>query len=233
MGIFEKRKIALLRDKIEAIKLDAHNNGRFSLFDTKFSNDFLSKKLTYEQLTNFYDIITNWDKHCNLPYEVGISIDKLATDNTVMIHRTHLGIDKNTEGYTDNNTLYNIMTEGLKNYGHLNAVGGGAYLNTIPDLTLTMTPLDGITGYINLIGSYKSNDVTIITAFPKELVNEHGRIKGESNYYAVYDLSEEPPKVKPEYMIGAILKKNNGLDEFYSQEEIIKLHNANKVSNIK
>ena len=37
----------------------------------------------------------------------------------------------------------------------------------------------------------------------------------------IYDLSRDNPQIKSEYMVGAILKKNNGFDEFYTKDEII------------
>ena len=81
MNIFEKRKISLLKQKIEAHKFDAHNHGRFSLFDAKFVVNSFNKNLNYESAKSYYEIIEDWDEKCNLLYEVGISLDKLATDN--------------------------------------------------------------------------------------------------------------------------------------------------------
>ena len=117
------------------------------------------------------------------------------------------------------------MNEGLKNYGHANAIGGGAFSRDIPSLTLTMTPLKGLTGYINLISSYKSNDAIIFAFFPKQLVKEDGEIVEQSKYSEVYDLSQYPPKIKTEHMMGVILKKDNGFDEFYTRDEVINSRN--------
>jgi hypothetical protein len=135
-----------------------------------------------------------------------------------MIHRTNLGFDPDESGLQQNDILENIMNDGLMNSGHLN--DNGAY-DKKPLLTSTLSPLTGLSGVINLISSYKDNDVTIIVAFPKRIVNAEGNIINQSDYSVVYDVSKYPPKVKPEYIVGAILKKKNGLDEFYSREEII------------
>lgn len=221
MNVFEKQKIALLKKKIEIHTTHAHKQGKFSLFDTSFANEFFSKDLTYEQLKSYYDIVTEWEQKCNLPYEVGISIDKIAKDNTVMVHRANLELSKDSDGLPYNESLFNIMNEGLKNYGHLNATGGGATSYIPPSLTLTMTPLKGLAGYINLIASYKSNDAIILAAFPKDLVNSEGEIVDNSRCGEVYDLSDFPPKVQQQFMVGAILKKSNGLDQFYTRDEII------------
>lgn len=232
MKIFEDRKITLLREKVEAHKRDAHINGKFSLFDAKFSKDAFSGNNSYDYLNWHYDLLLDWDEKCNLPYEIGVSLDKLAEDNTVMIHRTRLDLDSDSSGLDCNDSLYSIMNDGLKNYGHANAVGGGAYSDLPPSLTLTMTPLTGTAGYINLLASYHSNDAVIISAFPKDLVDSTGEIINNPTYDQVYDLSEYPPRVRKGFMVGAILKKNNGLDEFYTRDEIIDSYNNSKKSGV-
>lgn len=225
-------KINLLKEKIKAHRDDAHKNGRFSLFDAKFSIDVFSKEASYDYLRWTYEMISEWDKLCNLSYEAGISLDKLANDNTVMIHRARLDLDTNSEGLACNEALHSIMNEGLKNYGHMNAIGGGAFSVSPPSLTLTMTPLKGMAGYINLLSSYHSNDAIVVAAFPKELVNSDGEIINNPTCDKVYDLSGFPPKVRREFMIGTILKKNNGLDEFYTRDEIVNSFNNTKTGNV-
>ena len=60
-----------------------------------------------------------------------------------------------------------------------------------------------------------------IDVFPKNMVNNDGQLADGVSYSDVYDLSEKYPKIKKEFMIGAILKKNNGFDEFYTRNEIV------------
>lgn len=229
MRLFEKKKICLLKQKIEAQRIDAHNKGRFSLFDTRFFADSIHKIDSYTKLNGWYETILGWEKICNLSYDVGVSLDQLANDNTVMIHRTNLGLDTNCAGLTCNESLYSIMNEGLKNYGHIISSGASS---GVPALTLTMTPLKGLAGYINLLSSYHSNDAIVISAFPKELVDSTGEFVDNSSCNKIYDLSVEPPKVRSEFIIGAILKKNNGLDEFYTRDEIVNSFENNKMGNI-
>lgn len=221
MSLIETMKIRLLKEKVKAYRRAAHDQGRFSLFDAKFATDIFSKETNYEYLNWIYEVILGWDKLCNIPYGVGISIDRLAHDSTVMIHRTRLDLDTSSAGLPNSEDLYNIMNDGLKNYGHMNAVGGGAFSSTPPSLTLTMTPLTGLTGYINFVSSYHGNDAIVIAAFPKELVDEDGTLNNNVTWDQIYELSEYPPRVKNEFMAGAILKKSNGLDEFYTRDEII------------
>ena len=226
MNIIEKEKIRLLKKKIELCKKDMNNKGKFSLFNASFAMDYLERDLDYESLNWFYEVITGWDKYNNIPYDVGVALENLSKDNIVMIHRTKLDLDKNKEGLEYNSKLHNIMSGGLINYGHANAVGGGSFSSEPPELTLTMTPLVGMTGYINLVASYKSNDVTIFAAFPKDLIDKYGHILDDSKYNNIYDLSEYPPKIRTEYMLGALLKKDNGLDEFYTRDEIVNTKEA-------
>ena len=232
MNVFEDKKIKLLKEKIKVHRNDAHKKGKFSLFDAKFSMDIFSVDTNYDYLKWNYEMILDWDKMCNLPYEVGISLDKLANENVVMIHRANLELDTNRKGLICNEALHSIMNEGLKNYGHMNAMGGGAFSAIPPSLTLTMTPLTGIAGYINLLSSYHSNDAIVIAAFPKELVNIDGEIIDKSTYDKIYDLSEFPPKVRREFMVGTILKKDNCLDEFYTRDEIVNSFDNTKTENI-
>lgn len=215
-----QKKISLLQEKINLHRTYAHKQGRFSLFDAKFARDTFNNNKSYEHLKSLYEIIEDWDVACNLPYDVGYSLDRLATDYTVMIHRTNLGLNKNKPGLEYNKKLLSIMNNGLMNFGHANAISGGTSPYMTP-LTLTMTPLKGITGYINLISSYKANDTIVIATFPKELVSEDGNLTSEFNYSYIYDLSDKIPIVKKEFLTGVILKKNNGFDEFYSRDKVI------------
>lgn len=221
MSIFEKKKKELLNRKIELLKNKAHDKGKYSLFDTKFATDIFNGDAKYDHLKSIFDIIVSWEERCNIPYNIGISLDKLATDNVVMVHRTNLDLNKDETGIPFNKRLLSIMRDGLRNYGHANAVGGSGFSDIPPALTLTMTALEGLTGYINLLSPHNENDTTILCAFPKELLDEEGDLAEGVSYSDIYDLSGDVPTVKNEYMLGAILKKNNGLDEFYTRDEIV------------
>lgn len=227
MTIQEKTKLKLLNLKIKLWIKDRHNKGLFSLFDAAFSKKYLEKNLNYDNLNYIYDCITSWDKYNNISYNVGMSLDNLAKDNTIMVHRVKLNLDTKKEGLQTNSTLLNMMNEGLINQGHANAVGGSAFSKTPSALTLTMTPLVGLTGYINLVAPYKENDTVIFAVFPKDLVDEDGQLVNGHQYSDIYDLSEKHPRIKSEFMLGALLKKDNSLDEFYTKDEII---NAKEIS---
>ena len=210
------RNNRILNTKIELIKQKDNLKGKFSLFDSSFAREFFSKDLEYNKRKYFFDLINDWDEKCNIPYNIGISLDRIAKDNTVMIHRTKLDIDNDVE---NNENLQNIMNNGLRNYGHGNAVGGSAFVDD-PSLTLTMTPLKGISGWINLLSSWHENDSVIIAAFPKELVKDDGEFANDKSASMIYDYNGKIPSVKSEYLVGVIIKKEDTLDEFYTRDEI-------------
>ena len=222
MGIFDKKKLALLQEKVEIIKSEAKKSGKFSLFCTRFASEKLGRADGYKGYKYLYEMFLEKDKICNIPYEVGMTLDELSYTDTILVHRTNLFLDKNSSGIEKNDSLYSIVTEGLKNYGHRNAYGGGAFSSDVLDLSLTTKPLVGLSGYINLFSSYKENDTVIILKFPSELVNKDGEVVNKSEYTKVYNMNIDPPTVKPEYIYGIIFKKKDKLDEFYSREEIFK-----------
>ena len=146
-------------------------------------------------------------------------LDNLSESNQVFIHRTNLGLDKEIDGIPESDDLYSIMHDGLKNYGHINAVGGGAVSKNPPSLCLTMSHFKGFSGYINLLSKYMDNDTIIISSFPNDIIDNDGCARRD--YSDIYDLSNDIPSVKPEYMLGALLKKNDGFWHYYSKDEII------------
>lgn len=226
MGIFDKKKLILLQEKVNIIKSEAQKNGKFSLFCTRYASEKLSKADGYKGYKYLYDMFLEKDKICNISYDVGMKLDELSYNATVLIHRTNLLLDKNSSGVEENDALYSIVTEGLRNYGHRNAYGGGAFSSDVLDLSLTTKPLVGLSGYINLFSSYKENDTVIILKFPSDLVNNDGEVLNKSSYGVVYNMDDNPPTVKPEYIYGVIFKKKDKLDEFYTRDEVLKELNS-------
>lgn len=208
-----------VREKIDK----AHAQGRYSFFENDFAYEFLDKCVKendYDRYMVFYDMIDGWDRECNLSLETGQYIGNLwlSDPNKIpAIHRTYL------DGYTYQNgmpyseDLFNIMEEGLYNYGHANL---GAVVG-IPDLSLTTTPLDSFTGMINLIASYKHNNTTIIMQFPRELVDNSMGFTSKEAIDTIYDQSTGYCVIKPEYILGAVVKSDDGFDQFYSKEQIL------------
>ena len=221
MGLFDRNKINAILTEIEKIKKEAQDNGRFSFFHTQYAEDLFKKVKIYKDLKFFYDLFKEHDENFKIPYEVGMNLDKLIHEKQVFIHRTNLDMNISGPDIGNNVLLTSIMEEGLANNGHAFAVGGGAYSDDPPPLRMTMSPLGDVEGYINLVSPYKDNDTIVIAAFPKDIIDMEG--EPTRNYSDIYDLSQFPPKVKTEYMVGAIIKKDEGLWDYYSRDEILKL----------
>ena len=167
--------------QINEIRQNAINEGRFSLFHSKTVIDHFNESMKKGYNLDFYfRIVNSWDKICNLPYEVGISLDGFANEPgmVVGVRRTNLSVEIDENGFPISESLSDIMENGLVNYGHANAYGGGAYMDC-PDISLTMTPLKNIEGYINLLGSYHGNNLVILAWFPEELVDDDLHITDE------------------------------------------------------
>jgi hypothetical protein len=237
----ENAEIEKIKQEIESIKAKAFEEGRYSIFNSSVAEDVFGKLSSLDNWESFFEMFNEWDRKCKLPYDIGVYLDNLSNQYSVYIHRTNLMIDKNKEGIPDNYGLNSIMTKGLENHGHANAAGGGAFLESLPDISLTMSSFDGFTGWINFVGSYKENDSIIIAAFPKECVTRDGINAKDANgnytdeyYKYIYDTSGTVPHVKKDFIIGAVVKKNKDLWDFYSRDQIInnlydKLNNNNVV----
>lgn len=197
-----------LREIIQQKQQQAFDEGRFSLFHAKFFNDALKSRYTTEEfLQTLYEMVDGWDKYCHLPYDVGVEIDKMSNDPAIVIgvHRRKVDLELEQGKVPKSEQLDAIMQEGLPNPGHTNNIIGSAY-DENPDLATVVTPLKGLGGYINFVAPYKNNNVIILTAFPRELVDEHCNMIGNSSNI-IYDKDQDPaPKIKPEYIIGTIYK---------------------------
>ena len=213
-------RVKEIKDRIELIKQEAETKGRFSLFHAQYMIDLFDRMTEYDKVEYFYDLIKGHDEKCKIPYEVGMQIDKLVSTERVYIHRTKFYLNTDNHNDPECDQLYSIMNDGLKNYGHTNAGGKVAGL---PNLDLTMSPLEGIPGYINLVSSYKDNDTVIIAAFPKNVLKEDGY--PVKDYSDIYDMVDNTPAVKPQYIVGALLKKDEGFWDFYYRNEIKKKEN--------
>lgn len=218
----DERIVAKQLEKDEKIR-KAHEVGRYSFFENDFANEFLDKCVQvndYDRYITFYNMIESWDDVCNLSLESGEYVSNLwlsDLDKIPAIHRTNLGPYEHEFGIPQNNLLEEIMDRGLINNGHGMQ---GAFVGT-PSLALTTMPLDSFTGMINLFGSYKSNNTTIILQFPRELVRKDLEFTSKDASKIIYDNSNGLNIIKPEYILGAIVKSDDGLDQYYSKEQIL------------
>lgn len=218
-----KIKEQILLYKMKKMKLQKQKDGKFSLFDTSFGKNALKSDIEM-------DLLLDWDRYCNITPEVGKFLDELASNprNSVAIHRTKTFIEKDNENNYHSKILDSISKSGLKNGGHL--MSSAAY-SKVPNLGLTLSPFVGLSSFLQLIGSYKDNNVVVIYSFPSNLVDKKTLdFKNKDAINKIYDFNSEV-YVKPEYMIGAIIKNSeNNLDEFFTRDEILEM-NSEKIKN--
>ena len=207
-------------DKIE----EAHAQGRYSFFENDFCKELFEKCMKvndFDRYISFYNMVEGWDDTCNLSMETGQYVGHLWAEDIDMIpaiHRANLGIYEYEDGMPTNKNLTDIMTNGLINNGHAML---GVGMKEIPAPALTATPLDSFTGMINLLASYKNNNTTVILRFPRLLVNKELHFTSEEAPKELYDEVEGMHVIKPDYIVGAIIKSYDGYDKFYSREEIL------------
>lgn len=223
-------------DKIKKINDKAKVEDRFSLFMFDcVKRSFKNNNLSDDQLELTYNLVKEWDEVSKLPYNTGMFLNELEKDDTidVGIHRTNFDYINDGSKILRSNNLEDIMCNGLQNSGHLNAVGGSAVLDNIAPPSTTISRFKGLEGLINLTGSYKNNNTTVIFAFPKGLVDEDFDYMDESKIPSIYDLSEITPRVKNKYIVGALIKDKNGIDSLYLRDEILenRYNMENNISN--
>ena len=216
-------RIAAKQAELKVRIQDAHNAGRYCFFENDFAYEFLEKceqENDYERYMTFFDLIEGWDKKCSLSLESGEYVSNLwlaDTNKIPAIHRMYLHGYTYEDGVPYSEELKDVMEEGLSNYGFGNQGG----VVGVPDLSLSATPIDSFTGMINLIASYKTNNTTVLMQFPRDLVDSSLGFTSEEASDVIYDKSTGYYIIKPEYILGAIVKNDNGFDQFYSKEQLL------------
>ena len=230
-------KIDLLIKKVNTIRVKAKQEGRFSLFHTEFISQKIFSAKNYKTAKYIYDIVLEHDKDCNISYKTGILIDKIiqSKEFVVGIHRENLNLNSDIRGITSSKQLDDIIENGLPNSVHISSNDSSS---SVPLISKVVTPIVGLAGYINLVSLDKKNDSIILLAFPKikedeagniknGLVNESLKIVDKSKTDIIYKY-ENKYIIRPEFILGAILSKNNGLDEFFTRDDFIKNITSNK-----
>ena len=215
-------RITNLLNDINSRKTDSINKGEYSFFANRYAQDLINaacKANNYEALEQYYEIIKTWDDICNLPLECGTYLENLCNqeDRMIAIHRTYLGEYNYEYGVPINDRLLGILQLGLQNMGHVNAGADSG----LPHPNLTTSPLASFSGFVNLIGSYKNNNTTIIVNFPASYVDEDGALRKPEYANYIYDFINGAPYIKPEYIEFVIIKNKDGLDYYYSADEIM------------
>ena len=220
----EKKRKEEIKNKMIDIINSSVAEGRYSLFMCKYMQEIRnSKHISLENLQWFYDTCSEWDKMCNLPLEFGLKLEELTKDDSIVlgIRRIRLQYGERENGIPTSEELDYIMRNGEVNNGHSTAIGGVA-MSKLPDPSLAFTPIKkSFGGYINLVCPYHDSNTVLIAAFPSDVVDDSLGIKDKDKASDIYILSDDNPVVRPECLLGAIIKNENGFDEFYTRDEIL------------
>ncbi len=217
-------KIAKKKEELAAILNKAFDEGRYSFFEFDRIKEILAKceKINkYDKYEFFFNLAQGWDEQCNLSRAAGEQINTFMRDesNVTAIHRTDVGRITTKEGLPNNRVINAIMKDGLINNGHAMQ---GAYTG-LPPLSLTTSPLITFGDLINLVGSYKNNNVTVILQFPRDLVTNDLHFTSPELGRKFYNMEDNVHVIDPDYVMGVIVKSKDGLDEFYSREQLLSL----------
>ena len=219
----EKSDFDILYEKIQKKERDAINMGIFTLYSCEPIRKMIrvaEKEKKIDLLTMVDDICSNWMRYCDIPYEAGMKLNEMAMDPDVSIgvHRTFIP-DLNADDCLSSDIVRGIIENGLHNMGHLN-VGGS--VGDKPSLTLTLTPLESIEGFLNLVAPYKNNNITVITKFPTDLVDKDLHLLDENRIDELYYQDMNTTTVRPEFIYGIIIKRVGEVSTFYTREELLK-----------
>jgi hypothetical protein len=218
------KKIIEKRAHVADTVLVAMAEDRYSFFEFDFSRDLLKRmeRLNdYGKYEFFYNLMAGWDEVCNFDRETGEYLNSLFADPNYVtaIHRGYLG-PINPNEVMANSNISDIMNLGLINNGH----GMQGVFDDIPSLSLTTTPMTSFGDLINLVGSYKDNNATVVLQFPTEEVDSDLSFKGEDVYVKRNGISY----IDPKYVKGIIVKQENARDKYFSREELLGLKQVEK-----
>ena len=216
----DSNKILDLKLKIyEIIGKDLLDN-KYSLFSFDIVKDYLRKAQdlgNYNAYSYVFQTLYAINSVATISLSTGEYLNKLIQDcNGVLgIHRTNVGKIDYIDGIPTNINLSDIVNNGFINNGHLSS---GAVIEN-PSISLAVSPFYDIAGLLNLVSSYKNNNVIILFQFPNDIMSKDLHFKVDPKDF--YQLDN---RVSPKYILGVIIKENNRF-EFYSLEQ---LTNVNK-----
>ena len=224
MELIDEKKSYIQR--IRNSKELAARDGRFALSMLSDIKSIINnKELSLDNLIYFCKLCEDWDKKCQIPLGLGMYLDEASHDSSVVIGLRRIKINDYTEeidGVPYSKTLCDIMNDGVVNHIHTTAIGGVG-IQDFPSLDLVFTPLKGIAGFINLIGSYNGNNTTLLAKFPSSLVDDEFEIRDKENLDKIYDISDGHYVVKSAFLTTVIIKNDKGLDKVVSKKKIISL----------
>lgn len=208
-------KILDLKMKIyEIIGKDLLDN-KYSLFSFDIVKDYLRKAQdlgNYNVYSYVFRILCEKNSVATISLSTGKYLNNLLKDcNGVLgIHRTYVGKIDYIDGIPTNINLSDILNNGFINNGHLSS----GVISKNPSMSLAVSPFYDINGLLNLVSSYKNNNVIILFQFPNDRMSKDLYFKVDPKAFYQSDNS-----VSSEYILGVIIKENNKYD-FYSLEQL-------------
>ena len=205
-------------DYINRIK-EKNSQGKYSLFST----DTFKNCINTPSMSIYFDILKDWDNDCNLPIELGEFLNEATRSNQdlVAFSRVYIGELKNN-GEIASEEISDIATYGLINNGHVNSSGANQELHSPSEC---LSPLYGIEGWINLVGRYKRNNAIILYSLPKKYIDNRCYFKDKSKANMIYNFSGNLTYIKPEFLIGMIIKNKDVPDLFLTREDMLQMSN--------
>lgn len=217
-----KKKIEIA-DIINQSVLD----NRYSVYSFDVSKDILRRceeQNSFEKYEWFFDVIGQNDKRCTLSQDTGEMINRLMSDpdNYLAIHMGHLGRVEDVDGMPYIEKLDDILHNGLIDYA---AELDGMHTD-YPSPSQTTARLMSFGDLPNLFSSYKDNNVAVLLQFPKSLVDDSLYVDKE-HYFDIFREVDKKKIIKPEYIIGAIIKEGTDT-RYYSKEELLSVKRDKK-----
>lgn len=209
-------------NKILDLKMTIHEiidkdllDNKYSLFSFDIVKDYLRKAQdldNYNAYSYLFRILYKKNSVATISLSTGDYLNNLLKDcNGVLgIHRTYVGKIDYIDGIPTNINLSDILNNGFINNGHLSS----GVISKNPSMSLAVSPFYDINGLLNLVSSYKNNNVIILFQFPNDIMSKDLYFKVDPKSFYQSDNS-----VSSEYILGVIIKDNNKYD-FYSLEQL-------------
>ena len=217
-------------NKILDLKMTIHEiidkdllDNKYSLFSFDIVKDYLRKAQNldnYNAYSYLFRILYKKNSVATISLSTGEYLNNLLKNcNGVLgIHRTYVGKIDYIDGIPTNINLSDILNNGFINNGHLSS----GVISKNPSMSLAASPFYGITGLLNLVISYKNNNVIILFQFPNDIMSKDLYFKVDPK-----DFYQSDNCVSPKYIIGVIIKENNKF-EFYSLKQLTSVYNNYK-----
>lgn len=197
--------------------------------------DFFSREKKYKLVSsiaynqkNKRKILKEWDKVLNIPYELGIYLQDLISNQDkegyyIGVHSSSSINDRNSSNYEEivnNEIIYNIFNNGLVNNGDLSSGVSLQYRYNEIYNTVSRTE-DMFHLVLGIKSRYKGSRGGFILKFPKEYVDKDLNIK---NGYGsmIYDVKNGSQYIRPEFILGYVGIDKDDKYIWYPKEMFVK-----------